>query len=369
MAATFHALMAFGFYCLLLPADAQPPAGPRPPGPQAAKEPGTPPAPAGPEMSIEEATRLAVDALDRLESGADVEDVQPIPAEASRLIELLRVRDPNNPWLAYLYGRFYALTGRRAEAVEQLRRFVETREGRNEWRAHRLLGDMFVDEYPRLAEASYQRAAALNPGEASILFGLSRCLSKLGDTEKAVDLARRAAAADNRRNVRYVAHLATLLKGAGRLDEAQAEAESAVALGRRLMSGTPASRFALLVAEAQYGLLIEIMQLRVGGPAPSAQDYLRLATAIRERGQIAELLTLHEALSVIEAGVEKTAPNTPPSLLEQYGITLSDAGRRDKAVSVFEKLLQADPNNSVAQTWLRRLRPEPAEPPGEAPGP
>jgi tetratricopeptide (TPR) repeat protein len=353
--------MAMGLCCFVPMLNAQQQTGSPPPTAKPVKEAPTPPTPAESEMTVEDAIRLAINALDRVEAGAATEELQPIPEEASRLIELVRTKDPNNAWLAFLHGRFYAFTGRRAEAVEHLRRFVETREGRNEWRAHRLLGDMFVEEYPRLAEASYQRAATLNPGEASILFGLSRSAFKLGDAEQAIELARRAVAADGRKNVRYVAHLATLLKAAGRLSEAAEEVESSVALARKLMSERPGSRFALLVADAQYRLLVEIMQARVSEPGHTvAQDYLRLATYMRERAQITEMLVLHDVLRVIEMGVEKTAPDTPPGLLEQYGITLSEVGRTEQAIAVFEKLLEADPNNTVAQSWLRRLRPEPA---------
>ena len=71
---------------------------------------------------------------------------------------------------------------------------------------------------------------------------------------------------------------------------------------------------------------------------------------------------LHDVLRVIQAGVDKTAPDTPPALLEQYGIALAEVGRTDAATDAFQKLLKLDPNNKVATEWLTRLQPNSVKP-------
>ena len=70
-------------------------------------------------------------------------------------------------------------------------------------------------------------------------------------------------------------------------------------------------------------------------------------------------LALHDALRVLELGVNSTAPNTPARLQEQYAVTLAEVGRSEDAVAAFEKLLTLDPSNSTATDWLERLRSTP----------
>ena len=312
-----------------------------------------------PAIGVDQAVRLAIDALDRLEARDESDALVPLTDEANRYIEVVEAKDAANPWLPYLYGRAYAIMGRRGDAVDQLVKFVETREGRNEWRAYRLLGDLFVDEFARLAKANYQKAKVLNPAEPTVLFGLSVCAFKLGDVEGAISLAREALQVDGAQTVRYVSHLAALLSADGQSNEAFKEAQRALALARTSMQAEPGAHGPLLVVDAQYQQMIDILQARVNEPAHTdISDYLRLAASVRQRTQIRQMLMLHDVLRVVEAGVDKTAPDTPPALLEQYGIVLAEVGRTDAAIGAFERLLGVDPDNSVAAEWLSRLRPD-----------
>ncbi len=349
------------------------------------------------EIGVEEAIRLAIDLLDRLETGdvasphvgdansryrrpqggppaSDKSDTpETLLERVSHYIEIVRADDPVNPFLPYLHGRVYAFAGRQGDAVEQLRKFVRTREGRNEWRAYRILGDLFVVEFPRLAKANYEKAAALNADEPSVLFGLSVCAFKFGAAGEAISKAREALAADGRKTIRYVSHLAILLKAAGSLGEARREAEQALRLAKEEMRSKPGVRAPLLVVNVQYQLLVDIMQARLAQAAPErsegagtetarlVDDYLDLATYLRVQDRIAQMLSLHAVLSVIEDGVDRTSPDTPPALLEQYGIVLAEVGGTEAAIAVFEKLLKTNPNNPIAAEQLRRLRPEPTD--------
>jgi tetratricopeptide (TPR) repeat protein len=314
------------------------------------------------EVSAEEAIRLAIETFDRLEEGVAGDDRASLTERADRYIELVEAGDPGSPWLSYLYGRAFALLGRPGDAVEQLRKFVETREGRNEWRAYRLLGDLFVDQFPRLGKANYDRAEALNAGRPSVLFGLSRAAAKLGQVDEAVEFARRAAEADGRRDSRYVSNLASMLKAAGRWKEALGEAEAALRIARERMRRQPGGSGPLLAVDAQYGMLIEIMQARLSEPeGGEADDYLRLARYVRERGRVSQLLVLHDVLRTLEAGAEATAADPPTALLEQLGLVYAEVGRTGDAIAAFEQLLRADPGNPVANEWLVRLRGDPVE--------
>lgn len=319
-------------------------------------------------VNVEEAIRLAIRTLDRIDAEEEGDDVQALLEEANGHIEDVRAADPGNPWLGYLYGRLLARIGRAGDAIEQLRDFVDTREGRNEWRAFCLLGDLFAGEFPRLAKANYEKAKALNPAAPDVLLGLSACEAKLGATEEAIQLARDAAAADGHRTVRYVSHLAALLKAARRPDEALLEAKRARELAQRDVEADPGALKPLVVADRQYQLLIEILQIRLARATVEQRDgtsrdttrisadSISLASYLRQRAELRQTLALHEALRALELGVEGTAPNTPPALLEQHGITLAEVGRNDAAIEVFERLVASDPGNAVAMEWLARLK-------------
>ena len=318
---------------------------------------------AEPAIGVDEAVRRAIDALDRLEARDESDALVPLTDEANRYIEIVEAQDAANPWIPYLYGRAYALMGRRGDAVDQLVKFVETREGRNEWRAYRLLGDLFIDEFPRLAKANYEKAKTLNPAEPTVLFGLSVCAARLGDRERAISLARETLEVDGAQTVRYVSHLAALLSADGQSNEAFKEAQRALDLARTATQAEPGAHRPLLVVDGQYQQMINILEARVNEPAHTdVSDYLRLAALVRQRAQIRQTLMLHDVLRVIEAGVDKTAPDTPPALLEQYGIALAEVGRTDAATDAFEKLLKLDPNNKVATEWLTRLQPNSVKP-------
>ena len=167
-----------------------------------------------------------------------------------------------------------------------------------------------------------------------------------------------------------------------KLDEAQAEArrDEADALRqeaqarRKEAEARPGMVTPLRTVDAQYRLLIEILQARVAQPVPEegegttletqrvAEEYLSMATYVRERARITQMLSLHDVLGVLETGVDKTSPDTPPALLEQYGIVLAQVGRTEAAVEVFKRLQTSDPDSGRATEWLQRLQAEPADP-------
>lgn len=320
-----------------------------------------PETPVGREVRVQEAITLAMDALERLENEGETAAADTILHDANGYIEFVKASEPANPWLPYLVGRAYVVMGRRRDAVEELGKFVETPLGRNEWLAYRILGDLLVGGFPRLAKANYAKAAALNAGEPSVLFGLSSCAAQFGAAEEAIRLAQEAVAADGSRTVRYISHLAKLLRAVGQWDEAIREAERALNLAKQTVGTHPGTPGPLLTVDGQYELLIEIMQglLDQANAGRLAANHLRLASYIRERAIVVHELARHDVLDALEAGVNRTAPDTPAELLEQYGIALAEVDRHESAVGVFEQLLSADPDNAVAAEWLGRLRPKP----------
>ncbi len=312
-------------------------------------------APTEPAMTVDEAVRSASEALDRLESSDPDEPRRPVLEHVFDKIEFVQNTDPNHPMLSFLLGRTYALAGREKDAVQQLQAFIETREGKNEWRGFRLLGDLLVGPYPQLAQAHYRTAGTLKPNEPTVLFGLAQCFAKRGRTAEAIRAAAEAVEADGRKTLQYVAFHAAMLAAAKQWNEAEAEALAALELARQAMQAKPGRRMPVEVVEVQYKVLIGVLRARVLEVEDDVDAHLRLAGHLRGRAEILVLLSDHDALAVIER-VRGHVAAPSPRLLEQYGIALAQVGRRDEAVRAFEDLLALSPGHETAVQWLARLR-------------
>jgi tetratricopeptide (TPR) repeat protein len=315
------------------------------------------------EETVEQALDAATDGLDRLESGQNDEATQPILEGVVEQIEFVQRNRPDHPMLPFLYGRAYAITGRQGEAVEQLQKFVETREGRNDWRAFKLLGDLLCEQYPQLAKAHYKNAAALKADEPGVLFGLARCAAGRGRTAEAIRLGREAVRADRRSQrpeIRYPSFLARALLADRQWDEAEREAGVALRLAEEAKREHPGQRKHVEVLDAQYKLLIEIQRAHLTEEDGTVDDYVRFAECVRDRAEVTATLSLYDVLTIFEAAVDKVTPDVPPRLMEQHAIVLAQIGRRQEAAAMFERLLEADPDNAVAPVWLKRLKEESA---------
>ena len=298
----------------------------------------------------------AVVELDRLET-LDADDITASSMEAlNRHIAALQTTEPSHPRLTYLFARAFALSGRTKDAIEQLRRFVETREGRTEWEAHRRLGDLFVDEFPQLAKASYHRAAELKAGEPTVLLGLSNCSYKLGRLDEAVGIAKDAADADGRKSVRVVSHLARMLIAKQSWPDADRAATLAMELADAQVKAHPGQRAPLRVIDAQCKLTVDLLQARIADRSAGAEDFLRLAALFRKRNDLATTLNLHECLRILEAGVNASGETPSPKLLAEYARMLAEVGRTADAIAAYEKLLALEPQNVAAAEQIRKLR-------------
>lgn len=311
-------------------------------------------------MEPEEAIRAALAIFARLDGGEFDELPPDLIDYLNRYVVVLQVKASSNPWRAYIAGRTFALLGRGGDAIEQLKRFVETREGRNEWQAYRVLADLLVQEFPRLAKSHYDKAQALKPAEPAVLYGLSFCAFQLGDLAEAARYAQDAVDADQKQDVRFPAHLARILLQTGRREEAERAATRAVDIARQRLRTNPRSGRLLVSLDLQYQLLIEVLRAKLATPAGTAglcEDSVRLGGIVRERSAIADKLAWHEALRVLEAAVNRAGSQAPISLLERYGEALAEVGRTEEAVGAFEKILESHPENPAAKSWMERLRP------------
>lgn len=318
-----------------------------------------PASPALEQMSADELVRAATAGFDRWETADPGEAKDELLRETLRIVSRLQSVDPMQPLLPMLRARSYIAGERRGDAITELRKFVESREGKNDWRAFRMLGDLFVDEFPRQAKSSYSQARTLNPSEPSVLYGLSLAELKLGDTDEAVRLGADAVSADGRKTAKYVTHLARVYASARRWSEAEHEAQTALSLAETAARSEPGSRAAVEELEGQYRLIIDLLQSRLaqmGGAPPAAEEFLRLADYVRGRTAAAERLSRFEELRIIETGIRRAGASVPLKLAERHAVLLAEIGRTDQAITAFDNLLKIDPQNTAASEWLARLR-------------
>lgn len=302
---------------------------------------------------FQEATSL----LDHAESIAPLQRSADLIEEIERAVRLIETANPTHLLLPLLRGRLYAMQRRGSDASDILLELIKTREGRDNWRAFRTLGSLFVESYPQLARHHYKTADLLNPGEPSILFGLSASLIKLGRLKEATKRAQEACSADDYKTTRYVSHLALLFQTAKRWDEAQAETVRALNLALSEVQAAPGRREPLMMLNAQYLDVINLLRSRLDASIqPGPDDYLSLARYMRKRVSVTEKLVDHEALAVLTEGVNAAKPEPSLALLEQYAILLAKVGKTPEAIAVFTRLQNIDSDNAVAIEWLARLR-------------
>lgn len=332
------------------------------------------PAPDFATMSADAAITASSQKLDLLETPGAADDRQALVEEIEKLLGVVAEKDAGNVQLLFLRGRLEKESGRNQNAITYLSKYVDTREGRTEAKAHRLLGDLFVEEFPMLARGHYNRAKALSPGDPAISYGLSQCALKGGDSAEALRLANDAVAADQRKNAKYVAQLTKVLISLRRWSEADNEAMEAMKIAQAEMRNNPGQRGPVESVYSQYELLIEIIEAKMGkgvrptnmmnapvaaAPTPiTPDDYLKLAEYIGKRSEYAEMLAKHNVLAVLEQAAKATAPNVPLRIAEQRAIALAEVGRKPAAVAAFETIIKADPENKRSKEWLEKLKGE-----------
>ena len=307
------------------------------------------------QLTADQALQAAMKAAEMLED-AEGDEAVGLLEQINTYSAIVHADDPINPWLDYLTGYAYAASGRKGDAIERLESFLGTREGRNYWRAHRLLGDLLINAYPRLAKSSYVKARKLKKNEPTVLFGLSRCAASAGEFAAAADLAEQVVRADGGKSLRYVHFLTELLVQESRWDDALRTARQGLEIAEHdlAVEGNLRAKLQLLVAEIDISL--EVLRGVIQDDPAGEDAYLQMADLTRRRAVSGTRIAELDKLEILEEGVKETGDQASPRLLEAYAVALVETGRTDGAIVAFQKLLAKDPENSTAIDWLGRLR-------------
>lgn len=309
------------------------------------------------QPSAEQALRAAIEAAERLED-AEGDETVGLLEQISSYAAIIHADNPINPWLDYLTGYAFAASGRKGDAIERIQSFVDTREGRNYWRAHRLLGDLLINAYPRLAKSSFVKARKLTQNEPTVLFGLSRCAASAGEFAAAADLAEQVVSADGGKSLRYVHFLTELLVREGRWDDAWRRARQAVTIAERDVAIEVNIRARLQLLVTEIDIFLEVLRGVIREDPAGEDAYLEMVDLTRKMALTGIRISEIDELKILEEGVKETGDRASPRLLEAYAVALVQVGRTDAAIVAFQKLLVKDPANPTATDWLIRLRQE-----------
>ncbi len=339
--------------------DAPPPADTATPADEVAVT----PASGEPGLAVDEALDMARRAIDVLAASKNPADRQRAEHDLDRTLAIIKTKSPDHPWLPYLYAFVSLKQGQSWDAVDHLQNFVRTRDGRTEWKAYRTLGDLEVDQFPRLARSHYDKAASLIDGEPSVLYGLSRCAANVGNYAEALTFAKQAVSADKRQSVEYLTHLARVAAVKKEWSTATTSATDALAVTLAAVTARPGSREPLLAVNGQYKQLMEIETAwlkDVRDPDVLSDGYIKLAEHARERAKIVARLSRHEVVSILDAGLERLGEDASVEILEQTIVAYDDVDRVEDAIDVCRRILKKQPENTVAKEWLARFG-EPVE--------
>jgi tetratricopeptide (TPR) repeat protein len=149
-------------------------------------------------------------AIEFIRSASRVDPLQPKNAEVLRLLADCLVE-----------------AGRRAEAVEEIDRALETNPDHAELHAIKALVLIEVGGEPDSARSEAQRAVFLDPESALALLVLGRAMTNDGEVDQAISLFERSAASDGV-ETEPLMRAAALMASSGRLQEAEATLESAL---------------------------------------------------------------------------------------------------------------------------------------------
>jgi len=309
-----------------------------------------------PSMTVDQALERALRELEVAEQeGEEAEDAY---NAASQLASFVLSKEPLNVTGEYILGRLAILANQPRDALARIEKYANAPEGRNDWYAFKLLGDLYLVSYPSQARAKYERALVLAPNESDAMIGIGRAELKLNRAEEAIEFAEKAIRAEEEPHADYRTTLAEALLLDKRLEDAVARAQEAVHITEEAVRDDPGAEDLLYELKDRYKLLVRCLT-RLSDAYAERPDYLvQLVQTLQDQADLDRLLTYHEALRIIEQGAKYLEDRvTAPVLYEQARLNRL-VGRSDEARSLLERALELDPQFEPARELFNRLAPE-----------
>lgn len=315
-----------------------------------------------PPATINEALDKALASLRMAERSTDQAEANEAFERVQTYLGFVLGQDPANLRAQYYQARLLILKGRKRDAIRPLTRWVESREGGNDWEGHFILGSLYLEsQFYKLAKPILEKAAELNPREPRIYSALSRCAEALLDRDKAVAYAQRAVEQAGA-NATPAQHrlLANAMANAGQLSAADAQAGIAINLAQQRIQQVGATLPALKELDQGLNVAQGIKERMLKAGSGDLRLYYEIMQLLQHRSRVARLSDAHGALVWAFRGMEaaRKANEPPPEPLAiEMARLLVVVGRKDEAVNVLQRTLESYPGSTEARQLLNALDP------------
>ncbi len=319
-------------------------------------DPTSPPPPKGASpyagLSPEEALDKALEIVTGLEeSERDPDEVQEERKEYTEtlaIIDRILEIDPLNKTASYVKGRLHILAGRPRSALPMIEEYVNDPAGLNDWRAYKILGDLYISSFPKHAVSKYRQAIQLAENEAEPVIGLARAQLKLSNPKEAVENAQNAIRLDKKGESSYHATLAEALMMDKKFEDAARASEAAVKMSEEDISRNPEIKSLLVDLQTNYDLRLQCVS-QLAALYPERADYVvQLAQIWQDKADLERVVAYHQAVLMIERSKTNPQLKVSPELLYEEARLNRLVSRNDKALIALDELLKLDPNFAPA---------------------
>jgi len=257
------------------------------------------------------------------------------------------------------------LQGQGAEARDRYNEYIDTPSGRNDFRAHEGLGEVFLmSNYFQMALPKFRKATELNAASASAWIGYARALLGLRELDQAYAAAQRGNSLEPN-NVTALGTIADVCLNSVRdteegvlfvkdpewLNEGIRVCNRSISLLRSEWEKAPEIPEPLDRIDGFYGKLIKFSEFQLRSEQNVSPDHiLRLVESRREQLRIQSLLSDYTSLRLTNVGIQQIGEDVRLYILAaelERNLLLWDPCRQ-----ACEKALKLDPDNVEARAIL-----------------
>lgn len=253
-------------------------------------------------------------------------------------------------------ARVYAASGRALQAIEKYQDYFRASKrgllGAHDPSLYVEIGRVYLAANLWNQAIKSFRDAIRNGGDndevASLLaeayMGLNRLDEALSQIRKAIDM--------NPGQPLYYSRHAQILLMNRAIDQATQEGAKGVETARARLRAQPDDLKAMEILGHTYDVYTRVLSTILAGDPGQTKARLALVNCLQQQSELAQLLTLHRALSIIKNAPETDRDNI--ELLERQ-ILLERTVRHRNLKQTSERLLRIDPENKIAKEALGRV--------------